>query len=182
MKKVYVFLFLSLFFSVAAAQNSTTGNVNVLLGNKTLDSADWAPWDSQGEFGILIDVAGPTWPVAIAIDLLGSADEHLGITVSTSELDLGVRKVFDLTGSSLHPYLGGGLALITARIQDDWFGGEIHDDGTGIWLSGGFFVTLGESFNLGLELRHSAANVDFGTPYSADAGGSHAGVLLGYHW
>jgi len=55
------------------------------------------------------------------------------------------------------------------------------DSSIGIWLNGGIYWTLGEAFNLGFELAYSHAKVTvFGE--DANAGGGHAGILLGYHW
>ena len=57
----------------------------------------------------------------------------------------------------------------------------VSDDnnGIGIWLNGGVYWTLSQHFNLGLDLRYSQADV---TLFDVDAGGTHAGVILGYHW
>lgn len=168
------------------------GNVNLFLGGKTLDN-DWAPFDEHGEFGILIDVGDEYWPVNFAIDLLGSSkqiDYWDGYTyTSTSEIDIGARKVFDIYGTTLHPYAGGGLALVSARIEDAYYNWDPvcgylcadEDTGLGIWLNGGIYMTLGQSFNLGLDLRYSQADVTLGGA-TVDAGGTHAGILLGYHW
>lgn len=170
------------------------GNVNIFLGEKELDTTDWAsPYDQQGEFGVLIDFGNEYWPVNFAIDLLGSSkqtDYWDGYQeVSTSEIDLGVRKIFDLEGTLVHPYVGGGLALVSARYEDVYYYfdpvcGYVcsdEDSGLGVWLNAGFYVTLGQSFNLGLDLRYSEADVTvLGT--TVNAGGMHAGLLLGYHW
>lgn len=180
-------IFAALFFSMAApAFAGVTGNVNLFLGEKNLDS-DWGIYDDQGEFGILFDISGDYWPVSIAVDLLGSAhtEEYWwgDATASTGELDLGVRKVFDIPGTSFHPYVGGGLAFVSARYEETDYYGTIYteDDGTGIWLNGGIYWTLGRSFNLGLDLRHSQADVTL-DGVEVDAGGTHGGILLGYHW
>lgn len=183
MKKLLAFLLLVSLASSAVAENATMGNVNLMFGSKSLNSNEWpVPFDSQGEFGILIDVQPIGWPVSLAVDLLGSAEEVAGLVESTSELDFGVRMVFDLGGTTLHPYVGGGLGLIGARVEDTWFGNVEEDSTLGTWISGGIFVTLGEHFNLGLELRHSSGVVNLPTLGQRDAGGDHVGLLLGYHW
>lgn len=169
------------------------GNVNFLLGQKTLDSNDWAPYDEQGELGVLFDIRDDYWPVSLAVDLLGSAktrDYWWGdATASSGELDLGVRKVFDITGASLHPYVGGGLALINARYEENdyTFGTwSTSDSGSGVWLNGGIYYSFGEHFNLGLDVRFSRADVTlldyFGNPVNVSAGGNHAGLVMGYRW
>lgn len=191
----------ALFISMAAPAFAVN-NINIFLGQKTLDSSDWGassylgyglPLDEQGEFGVLMDFAGYNWPVSIAVDLLGSAREEDfysttwgpgTTTASTSELDVGVRKIFDIYGTSLHPYVGGGLALITGRIEDDYYYYGITDDedtGLGIWLNGGIYWSFAEHFNLGVDLRVSDADV---TLYgeTVNAGGTHGGLMFGYRW
>ena len=185
MKKNIVALALILFF-ISANANAWTGNVNAFLGQKTLDEDDWGPLDKQPEFGVLVDFKQPDWPVSIAIDFLVSTDDttESGVLIegTTSEFDIGVRKIWEVSGSPIRPYIGGGLAFVGAEIKGTSFVTVTEDDnGTGIWLNGGVYWTLGQSFNLGLDLRYSQADVTlFGV--EGEAGGTHVGVILGYHW
>ncbi len=183
-------------------------DINIFLGQKNLDSGDWGAnsylgsgvsLDQQGEFGILMNFSGYNWPVSLAVDLLGSSHEadyyssYYGsygrVTASTSELDLGVRKVFGIYGTTLHPYVGGGLALVTGSIEDqlfDYYGTYFNDSnsGAGLWLNGGIFWSIGH-FNIGFDARYSKADVSiapYGTPVTVNAGGSHGGLILGYSW
>ena len=177
-----------LFFINANANanaNEWTGNVNFFLGQKTLDEDDWTPLDKQAEFGVLVDFKQQSWPVSIAIDFLGSIDVEtesgIDLEGSTTEFDVGVRKIWEVAGSSLRPYIGGGLAFINAEFKATNFPVSDSDSGTGIWLNGGVYWTLGQHFNLGLDLRYSQADVTlFGE--EGEAGGTHAGIILGYHW
>jgi len=99
---------------------------------------------------------------------------------------VGVRKIWKVAGSSIRPYIGGGLAYINAEIRRQdiiFFAPTVSDkdSGTGIWLNGGVYWTLNQSFNLGLDLRYSQADVTlFGV--DGEAGGTHVGIMLGYHW
>lgn len=178
--------------SVAAAQDVWTGNANVLLGAKALDKDDWEPAEEQSEFGIEIDFRKKDWPVNIAIDLLGATGEGTAIEPfsgteaklksKTSEFNIGVRKIWDQF-PHVRPFIGGGLSFIRAEAEVSAFGTSVSDDdtGTGIWLGGGVYWTLGEHFNLGLELKSSYAKVTlFDT--EVNAGGGHFGMLAGYHW
>jgi len=199
--------FFAALFLVIAAPASAVTDINIFLGQKNLDSADWGAGsdmgagvslDKQGEFGVLMNFAGYNWPVSIAVDLLGSSEEvdyydtyyssYGRVTASTSELDLGVRKVFGIYGTALHPYVGGGLALITGSIEDNvYYVGTYSDSdtGAGVWLNGGIFWSIGH-FNLGLDARYSNADVTlisyYGNPVSVNAGGTHGGVIFGYSW
>lgn len=165
------------------------GDVNVLVAGKHLDNGDWGANDSQGELGVMTNWQGPGWPVAAAADFLGSSDESSisrdGFTEQrgrTSEIDLGARKVWRPT-PHLRPYAGGGPALVSAELDRTGPFGRIsdRDSGVGLWVDGGVFWTLGESFNLGFDTRLSAASVRlFGV--DRNAGGLHLGVLAGWHW
>ena len=185
MKKNILAIILMLFF-INSPANAWTGNVNFFLGAKSLDENDWAPVDQHAEFGVLVDFKQQDWPVSIALDFLGSTEEatELGVNFegTTSEFDVGVRKIWGTEGSTIRPYIGGGLAFIGAEFKGTAFTTVSDDDNaTGIWLNGGVYWTLNQSFNIGLDLRYSQADVTlFGV--DADAGGTHAGLILGVHW
>lgn len=185
MKRNILAVILMMFF-INANADEYTGNLNFFLGAKSLDENDWAPVDQQAEFGVLVDFKQQSWPVSMAIDFLGSVDEatEFGINIegTTSEFDIGVRKIWGAEGSSVRPYIGGGIAFIRAEFKGTSFMTVSDDDnGTGIWLNGGVYWTLNQSFNLGLDLRYSQADVTL-FDVEGEAGGTHAGVILGYHW
>jgi len=133
-----------------------------------------------------VDFKQDQWPVSIALDFLVSVDETTvfgaNVEAITSEFNAGVRKIWEVSGSPIRPYIGGGLAFVNAELTVTDFFTVVDDDrGTGIWLNGGVYWTLGQSFNLGLDVRYSDADVTlFGV--DAKAGGTHIGLILGYHW
>ncbi len=172
--------------AVNGAAIASSGNVNFLLGTKTLDTNDWAPFEDQAAFGVLFDFKGDDWPVSMAIDVLGSYDEQtiLGLKTeaSTSEFDIGVRKIWEISGSSVRPFIGGGLAFVRGEIKaSNIVTVSVDDNGTGIWINGGVYWTLGQHFNLGLQARYSRAEISI-AGIEGEAGGTHAGIMLGYHW
>jgi hypothetical protein len=72
--------------------------------------------------------------------------------------------------------------MINAEIEAEAYGLSVSvDDAMGFWVEGGIYWTLAEHFNIGFDVRWSKAEVTF---YGVDgeAGGTHAGLLLGYHW
>jgi hypothetical protein len=173
----------SLCSTVFAQESEWTGNVNFFLGGKTLDDEDWEPVEEQAEFGIEVDFAKKTWPVNIAIDLMVSAKEEnpLGINIKgeTSEFNVGVRKIFD--AGIMHPFIGGGISFISAELSI--FGLGVSGNDTGYWVDAGIYWRLTEHFNLGFEVKKSSADVTFSDiSVTADGGGEHFGLLLGYHW
>ena len=186
MKKYFLATILMLFVFNAHA-NNYTGNVNFFLGQKSLKSEDWSPMEDQDAFAVLVDFKQSSWPVSIAIDLLGSSQEStdygFNFEGTTSEFDIGVRKIWETSGTSIRPYIGGGLAFINAEAKVSYLYASVSDDdtGLGLWLNGGVYWTLGQHFNLGLDLRYSKAEV---TVYdvNVEAGGTSAGLILGYHW
>ncbi|MDH3403173.1 MAG: outer membrane beta-barrel protein [Acidobacteriota bacterium] len=176
----------------AALAQGWTGNVNALVGAKELDKNDWEPLESQDEVGILVDFKRAGWPVSIAVDFLRSdaketmIDPASGLAATiegeTQEFDVGIRKIWDRSAKA-RPYIGGGLALISAEISAEVLGVRVSakDDAQGAWIGGGVYWTLGKAFNLGFDVRYSQADVKF-LGVDGDAGGTHAGLLLGFHW
>lgn len=166
--------------------NEWSGNVNFILGTKFLDTGDWKPSEEQAAFGVLVDFKQQNWPISIAIDLLGSYEEETALGVKTEfgtgEFDIGVRKIWEVSGSTIRPFIGGGLAFINGKKETtDVISTSVDDDGTGIWLNGGIYWTLGQHFNLGLQARYSRAEISL-AGNDIEAGGTVAGIMLGYHW
>jgi hypothetical protein len=159
------------------------GDVNFILGGKSLDSKDWGEFDSQVASGAEVSFGRDAWPIRIAIDEFDSVNQdHLfgGFTadVSISELDIGVRKIWG--DRATRPFVGGGLALGYAKI--DFNGISDRDDfGAGAWVGGGVFWRTGSRFNIGFTVRYSKVDVDLGGG-SVDAGGVGYGLLLGFGW
>ena len=197
MVKKYIIAFLALVpfllsASVASAQDQWTGNINVFFGQKNLDKDDWEPVEEQSEFGIEVDFRKKDWPVNIAIDVLVSSDDQsiidpffgqVDLEGKTKEFNIGIRKIWD-EHSSVRPFIGGGLSYIRAEAEvtiPSLGSASESDTGIGIWLGGGVYFTLGEHFNLGVELKYSDADVTL-FDVDAAAGGTHYGLLAGYHW
>ncbi len=175
----------------ASAEKEWTGNANLLLGAKALDKNDWEPANAQSEAGVEVDFRRRDWPLSVAIDVLGASGEgkvydpffgEARMQSETSELCLGIRKVWD--GSpSVRPFIGGGISMLKATGRVTVLGITVEDSGsgTGSWFGGGVYWTLGGSFDIGFEFRASSGKAKL---FGADikAGGSHGGLLLGYHW
>lgn len=155
MRKVTIFVIACFLFSIPnlAICNESTGNINFFLGAKQLDEDDWEPVDEHDEVGILLDFRKKSWPVSLAIGYLSSSDEQTealyypGIGIydtdfkgETTELSFGIQKIWD--GSpSLRPYIGGGIALISAEFEGTIWGISVSDDdtATGFWIGGGIY-------------------------------------------
>ncbi len=177
-------MFLGIPLSVSSEEYS--GNVNFFFGEKELDD-EWEPVEEQGEFGIMVDWKKVGWPVSIAIDFFGSSEEDnilsVGVEGKTSELCFGIRKIWEPT-THMRPFLGGGLTIISAELEIGPFNEK--EPAVGVWLVGGVYFTPSEHFNIGVLMRYSDADeVTFragSLEYDFDVGGTHAGLILGYHW
>lgn len=167
--------------------NSWTGNVSGYLGHKSVDNDDWPNLDSQTSVGVISDFRKQSWPVSIAVDLIFSADIHesgvIKDTGGTVETHLGARKIFTLENSSFRPYVGGGVALVNAILENENAGVTVDDDDRafGAWVGAGTYYALTPSFNIGLDVRYSKAEVTL-FDKEREAGGLNAGITAGYHW
>jgi len=190
MKRLFVLLAMVVFlFSIPnfAICEESTGNINLLLGTKHLGGW-WEPCEKQGELGALLDYKEESWPFSVAVSYLSSSyKETIGgyasVKVETTELGLGVKKIWEGGPLNLRPYIGIGIALISAELTGSLWGIGISDSDTvpGFWATGGVYLTISESFGIGLECRSSRAEATlFGE--ETEIGGNHAGLLFGYHW
>lgn len=188
-RKIFGFLVIIMVSSLPAfARDSPeggspfTGNVSVMLGNKQLESADWAPWDDHGEAAILFDLSRHTWPLSIAVDLRLTVSDTASLAFAiTREANVGVRKVFR-GGRVFRPYVGGGLSVVDAALIDDATDTKIASgSGLGVWAGVGVYVDLSEHIHIGLDFARSSADVSL-LGVSVAAGGTHRGLSIGYHW
>lgn len=190
MKFAFAMLALLIGVTLPAAAAEGDRHVHLFLGQKNLSSSDWAWFDRQNEGGILTTLAETTWPVGIAADVLystktafrqcvsefGCSDD----TVETFEVALGVRRHWR-TGI-VHLGLGGGITQIRVSINDD------SDRDVGPWAGGSCFFHVGRRFDIGAHVRWAQAEVSIPTtsPWAPDdkfdAGGWHAGLILGVAW
>lgn len=191
---------IGLLIATSTVEAQMTGNLNFTLGQKQLHG-DWDPLEQQGEFAVAWDFKPQTWPVSLAFDLMSSSgsddDTNIEISAQTTELHAGVRKIFD-TGSRAKPFIGGGLAFASAALNFEVtiLGIPFDDTATasavGLWGQAGCYWGLGdmEAFNLGFSIKHSVANSsnvefdDFDVDIEDEAalGGTHIGLLLGWHY
>ena len=182
--------------AIFSQQANASGNLNVLLGFKAMESNDWDPVNAQAEGGLMLDFKAEDWPVSIALDFLGSYAGETGTFIvpgqglvtgnwdgTTAEFNGGIRKYWS-EASTMRPYIGGGLAFISAALeaQTGIFNYVRDDDyGIGLWFSGGVVWTLGGNFNIGFDVRLTAAEVTV-FEQTRKAGGFHSGLILGYRW
>jgi hypothetical protein len=163
-----------------------TGHINGLIGLKTMSSSDWPDLDTHFAMGVMFDIKNDPWPISIALDLLDTGDknEHDGVEDlgHTTELDLGIRKIFK-QDSRLQPYIGGGVSFLYAELEYQEANETTTEDdrGVGGWLGAGLYVEVVPRFVLGLDLRYSNGEVVL-FDQDRNAGGFSTGVVIGYRF
>jgi len=178
---------------LAAAGPAAAGNANFTLGLRSLDEETWFPASDQQVIGATVDFEVSKWPVHLAAGLSVSRKEKdlSGFTLQANVTDasFGVMKVWE-ERSAASPYIGGGLAVVYAKQEFSRFDPllgvilTVDDSDTAIcaYAHGGFMARLGDSFNLGADVRMLfGANIDL-----FDVGGEanyfQAAVLAGWGW
>jgi opacity protein-like surface antigen len=199
-----IMLFLFLCPTMAGA-TGWSGNINGLLGIKMLDDSDWGDFDDQFEMGVMADFKMDSWPLSLCANLLYSNDStsdyhdneindtyyytYYAEDATTVEFNVGIKKIWT-PAERLNFYVAGGLAVIYGEMEitrADNLAGTYRDtdseDDTGLggWGAVGCYVNLSRHFNVGLDLRYSTADIDMYDD-EIDAGGFHAGLLVGYAW
>lgn len=173
----------------SAQAEGWTGNTSGMIGKIKRDDSDWDNHKEQDAIALLADFKKISWPVSLAVDVIGSGDEDKSLNRKqesfTAAVHLGVRKVFEIEGSAFKPYIGGGVALINTEMNDINTATHVtkseDDSATGTWVNVGTYVEIGEQMQLGFDVRYSDADV---TVFDKDrqAGGLQTAVTLGYHW
>ena len=194
----------------AVPHSDVKKSFNFFLGMKNIDDFSeeetGADIENQFDLGLEMSFGGNDWPVMIAVDILGSsADDSFSyyyydyvygygyfndydVKASTLELAVGVRKTWEFAGNPTRPYIGGGITGIRGEVEFDvdtpFDSFSVDDSGFGVgwWVGGGVYWKLGQSFNLGVNVRHSSAEVDFDDfgVSNVDVGGTHFGLILGW--
>jgi hypothetical protein len=196
MRKYFVILILSLgFMSIGSiscwAGSDWTGNINLLYGMRTLTGDNW-PVDTsdkdlskQNLVGFNADFGKKSWPINIAFGIIQSSKNANRYEVSTSELKLGVKKIW-MTSTNIHTYLGVEGAFINAEEKNSSrmseYYGTFSGNGHGIGLNGGLYWTLANHFNLGAELGFLLGKANLDPNESMDLTGTQMALFLGYHW
>ncbi|MBI5440897.1 MAG: outer membrane beta-barrel protein [Deltaproteobacteria bacterium] len=187
----------------AAAAQAWTGNLNAVIGQRLLDN-DWDPVDDQLQLSLEADFRQQSWPVSLAVGISyswkdDSASENVGGVIVDGdfeaklwEFDLGVKKIYDTYGLPVNPFVGVGLAVISARVEADAtgnFGGVIvrakdddTDTGFGAWLSAGAYATIARNWNLGVQVKYTAMEKLDLLDENVKSSSFQWGALVGYRW
>jgi hypothetical protein len=174
--------------AAAASSAQAAGNANFVLGGRAMtSSSDWEPFDSQGLAGVTVDFGPATWPINFETGVQGSAwaESDYGfygedVTASVSEIFFGVNKTWNPHGGKMHPFVGGGAASVTAKLEDSSV--SVDDSSAGVYVHGGIFWRLGARFNIGFDVRVLGGTNMTIAGMNFDANYSQAGIVLGWGW
>jgi opacity protein-like surface antigen len=203
-------LALALMVGLCASPALASGDANLLFGQKSLSGVyhEGSGVDGQSQMGVAVSIDFQ-WPVMLAVDLLTSSKDNMVVVeaqnplqfwtdVQTTEVDVGVRKFWER--DKLRPYIGGGLAYVeldALQIESGDFGVpgseysdvivDDSDSAVGFWVNAGLLYRVGRYINIGIDVRFSDADADLmpnnvDSTLTLDSGGTHYGILFGYHW
>jgi len=136
------------------AASTRSKRIWIYLGRRSLDEDDWSPLEDQATFGLEFSMEAPDSAIGWEIGLMGSGTSETVLATSvdatTGEFYGGVRKTF-MRDTTIQPYFGAGVSFITAKLE----GGGVSDDDSslGFYGHGGATAQLGQSFQIGLDLR-----------------------------
>jgi hypothetical protein len=190
------------------------GSFSVDLAARSLDERTWGPLHNQLSDGLRIEYARPGWPVRLSFGLHSSEEEETegvfvpdggvscflifcgpsGHTVrrtvlrsSIRDVTLGVDKAWGGDRTNVRAYVGGGLALVRAKLEDLHAGISDRDRSAGLWARAGIVGLQrpypgGIYFSFGLEVSAiHGTRLDLG-PGRADADYVQVGLISGIGW
>lgn len=176
-----------------AVSCSVPGTALFSLGTRQLDKSDWEPVENQTLVGFTACLEPPKWPVGIEFGLLGSTDHEeeadpffgtLELDGRVSELFVGARKTFSIKDTPTQFFVSGGLSYVDAELEFKLLGisASASDSSGGIYLGGGAYWRLGQSFILGLDIRYTGlTDLSFGG-FDTDVDGMQFGLMIGWGW
>ena len=167
--------------------NELSGHISGLIGLKFMNNSDWPNINTHFSMGFISDIKKESWPVSITLSLMdtGSEYEHNGskdLSHST-EYHLGISKIFQNHDSKIQPYIGGGVAFMSAELEYQTSINTMTEDGrdVGLWLGAGMYYEINPEFVLGLDARYSQGEAILFNA-ERDIGGLSAGATIGYQF
>lgn len=168
------------------------GNVNFMVGLRSLEGDVWDTLDDQILFGAMVDLGDADWPVHIEIGAFYSDDKltdtilgfgSLSFSASVADVGVGVQKGWDLR-HGFRPFVGGGLAVATAHVAISGAGVHLSDSDTsaGIYGHGGILWRIQPRLNVGLDLRALRGTDIELAGMEDDADYLQVSLLLGWGW
>lgn len=184
MRRPHVVVITALLLAAGALPAMAGGNANFLLGARSAgDEEFWGDEQDQSVAGIMVDFGYEGWPIHICLANMDSSSDNDDNDATISEYSVGVLKVWEGKGT-IRPYVGGGVAALTASFSTDVGIGDLvqHDSTGGLYIDGGVFWRTGARFNIGLGVRvMTLADVEI-QGVRGDADYTQIHILAGWGW
>lgn len=164
--------------------NEWSGHFSGSASLKAMNSNDWPDLNKHFSMGFITDVKKDSWPISIALDIMDTGDkhDHGGVTDlgHTTELQLGVRKIFMSRYPKIQPYIGGGVSFMSAEqeYEEAGYKEKQDDQGLGGWFGVGLYYEVLSLLVVGLDVRLSYGEVTL-FDEKLNAGGIYTGVTVG---
>ena len=163
-----------------------THRVGIYLGERDLDRDQYLPSDEQTSVGVEYSSQTPGYPVGFEVGFLSSYESDNDgagddFKVGVWEAFWGIRKTWG--SQHVHPYLGGGVSLVTVGVETDDLGRDDDDDDTSLagYVHGGVMFHLSEIVYFGLDVRTLVgSDIDIRSTNIEDADYLQFSVLLGF--
>lgn len=175
-------------FEPAALQTRSgwQGNLNILLGMRSLDDAIWGSLDQQPVIGLELDMRPRDATFGFEAGLASAYDWESpgGVRLEswTFELYAGTRATFGDRRSTVHPYLGGGLAWFYTDLESRAFLLSDSDDSFAGYAHAGIYFNTSPGTNVGVDVRSLfGSDLDL---FGADADGDYwqVSLIIGGGW
>jgi hypothetical protein len=171
------------------------GNANFTFGVRGLDKDFWGGLDNQGVFGVTVDFGKEAWPIHLEVGAAGSGATdkmrdpflpavQIDVTGGVGEVTFGVNKTWKPASGSYRPYIGGGVASVSAKTTIETTQGDVDEDDSsfGVYFHGGVFWRIGTRFNLGVDGRLMGGTKITLFDNKGDANYGQVALLLGWGW
>ncbi|MBI3449911.1 MAG: hypothetical protein HY049_13475 [Acidobacteria bacterium] len=165
------------------------GNANFVVGRRSMTNRDyWGDFDRQTLAGVTVDFGRATWPIHLETGHQESMrrDRHgLKRADVVEDNSFGVNKSWGSGETSVHPFVGGGVSLVTTFQGLGPFGGGTiysQDRSKGAYAHGGAFWRRGARLNLGVDARvRSGSSIHF-LGRRGNAQYAQVSFLIGWGW
>lgn len=157
MRRAIVVLPFLLCSCAALTEGERDTRVGAILGMRSLDEDIWAPTEEQFVLGAECVVMSKDSGLGLETSLQYAADSdevgNVDVTSTTTEFSVGGR--LEMTGQSVRPYVGAGLALINAEIEADNGGSTASEDDSSLagYAHLGVELPFAERWYVGLDVR-----------------------------
>jgi hypothetical protein len=180
--------------------------VHVTAGTRFMGESA-LPIHGESQLGIAMDFRKPSWPIAVAVDLLHSVGREIGhervgigstrflfdMTQQCTEAGFGVR--WARKRGRFRPFAGGGIGVLSmsARaVNVSEFSAPnrpVQIDGTDLsatlWGDGGAYWRIGRGFDVGFEVRTMKTETTYkyiGFEHGEEFQTTSVGLLAGWTW